>query len=142
MVGIVFSLIATLGFGSSMVMTRLGLSHMRPVPGAWITLVAGSVATLSLALFVSFDEILATTKEALLWIAVIGFLNFCLGRMLNITSVKHIGATRASPIFALSPVFASFFAVSLLNEQITPLLLGGTVLIVAGVILITGERET
>ena len=125
-----------------MVMTRLGLSYIRPVPGAWITLVSGCVATLSLALFTSLDEILATTKEALLWIAVIGFLNFCLGRMLNITSVRHVGATRASPIFALSPVFASFFAVFILHEQVAPLVLVGTALIVAGVILITGERET
>ena len=79
------------------------------------------------------------TPAALVWFAGLGLLNFPIGRQLNFRATRHLGAARASAIFAASPLISVLLA-GLLGEPLTIPLLAGVALIVLGVVLVVSSR--
>ena len=136
MLGIFLGFVAALGFGSSTVLARVGLQHMRSSSATIISLISGSVTVLILAFALSGADILALPFTAFLWFALIGLVHFVMGRFLNFTSVSLAGAAKASALFATSPLFAATFAVTLGGETLTLPVVLGTLSIIAGVILV------
>ena len=67
--GVLFGLSAALGFGSSAVLARLSLQHMRTSTGVLISLVVGTVITLALAFSFHTREILSLSGIAFVWLA-------------------------------------------------------------------------
>jgi len=55
-------------------------------------------------------------------------------------SLSLIGVSRAVPISCSYPLFTTFFAILFFNEQVTPFLLIGTVVIIVGTWLVSQER--
>ncbi|MBI4482951.1 MAG: DMT family transporter [Acidobacteria bacterium] len=74
--------------------------------------------------------------EALIWFVSAGFFGPFLARLLNYSSIRSVGASRTSPLVAVSPVFTALLAVAFLNEEADLRLWLGTVLIVVGTMIV------
>lgn len=146
---VAFAFAAACCWGTAAIFTRLGLQHMRSTAGTFISLVTSFVLVMSLALIFDFRNLVAIPLIAFAWLALQGLLNFVVGRFLNMTGVSLAGASRATPIVAVSPLFAATFAFFFLRERPTVPLIFGTLAIIAAVVLIVreslrgaGERAT
>lgn len=95
------------------------------------------------ALIFNFEDIRQLSPTAIIWFGLIGVINYVLGRQFNYTSIKYIGVTRATPLFAAAPFFAITLAVTLTGERINPAIVIGTLAVIAGLFLvITSEGKT
>ena len=140
MLGIAFGLMAATCWGFSAILVRLGLQHIRPTTGTWLSLLPGCVLIMGLALVFNRDVFPTLTVVAFLWFALSGLFNFALGRLFNAVSIQMAGVARATPLFSTAPLFATILAVIFLGESVTPWLIVGTVTIVCGIALITSEQ--
>lgn len=71
-----------------------------------------------------------------------GVVQLLVGRWLNYYAFQQIGANKAGPLTATTPLYAVIFAVVFLNESLTVFLTVGVFCIMAGVVLITGEKRS
>ena len=140
MTGVLLSLSAAVGFGSSAVFARLGMQHMRSTSGALLSLVVGAVISTIIAFAVHSKEIFDLEGVAFLWFLLVGALSFPLGRVMNYTGVRLAGVSRASPIVGASPLFATVLAVVFLGESVNAPLIIGTLGVVGGLALISTQR--
>lgn len=140
MLGIVLALSAALGFGTSAVLARLGLQHIRPGTSTFVSLVVGTVVMMTLALAIHLDDIRSLAAIAFAWFLLSGFINFVLGRLLNYTGVGIAGVSRATPIVASNPLFAALLAVTLGGETMNAPIAVGTVAIISGMVLVLSQR--
>jgi drug/metabolite transporter (DMT)-like permease len=67
-------------------------------------------------------------------------LGFCIGDSIYFWSMTKIGASRTMPISGVYPIFTWLIAVPLLGEQITPLAVLGTVLVIVALIVLSREQ--
>ena len=139
--GITFGLLASMGFAASAVTARLGLQRIRTSTSTLISLVVGSLVTMVLAFSFYSGEILALEASAFLWFALVAFVNFPLGRLLNYTGVGLAGVSRASPIVGTSPLFAMALAVLFVGETVNVFNLLGTLSIIGGLVLILSQKQ-
>ena len=140
MIEIALGLSAALGFGSSAVFARIGLQHVRPTSGTLVSLIVGSVITMTLAFAFHFDEMFALSSFAFVWFLLSAFINFPLGRLLNFTAVDLAGVNRATPIIGASPLFAMALALAIGGESINVPIFLGTVSIIGGLVLVLSQR--
>jgi drug/metabolite transporter (DMT)-like permease len=139
MLGVILAIVASASWGASAVVARLGLLNMHPVAATWLSLITGCILLGPVVVFQYSAEIADLNWASYAWFAFMGFLNFPLGRLLNYTSVRLAGVTRATPILAIAPLFSVTIAIIFLGEQATIWLLVGTTAIVAGVVLIVTD---
>ena len=97
MVGILLGVLGAFLFGSSPIFARLGLQYVRTTTETFTSLLAGSVLIGSLAIPLHTREMLSLPVAALVWIALLGLLNFPLGRYFNFAAVRLAGVARATP---------------------------------------------
>ena len=140
MLGVILGLTAALGFGAAAVFARLGLQYMRPTSGTLVSMIVGTVITTLLAFIFHWNEIFTLTSVAFLWFLIAGTINFPMGRLLNFSSVKWAGVSRASPVVGSSPLFATILAVTIGGESVTFFVLLGTISITGGLVLILSQR--
>ena len=135
------ALMAATGWGSAAIFVRLGLQHMRSTTGTVVSLATGVLGIGALALIFHRDEMFAYPPVVFAWFALLGFINYPLGRFFNFTSVHLAGVGRAAPILATAPLVAATMGITLGGEILTPLIALGTATIVGGVVLIVSERS-
>ena len=82
----------------------------------------------------------ALPAVAFAWFALLGLINFPLGRFFNFTGVHLAGVSRTAPVLAGAPLVAMTLGITLGGETLTPLIALGTAAIVGGVVLIVSER--
>ena len=140
MLGVALALSASLGFGASAIFVRLAVQHVRPTTATLVSLVIGTLVTMTIAFALHSEEIVGLKPWAFLWILLGGFLTFPLGRLLNFTGVSLAGVSRATPTVGASPLFAAVLAVSILGESLTLPILFGTILIIGGLAVILSQR--
>ncbi len=92
-------------------------------------------------LLVGFDlsAVTATGYAALLWASIFGTF---LGMLLAFYNIKRFGATASAMTSNLIPIVAGVGGVLLLDEQITPVMLGGMGLILAGVAILNQRQSS
>ena len=141
MSGIIISLIASIGFGTSSVFAKISMLKMKSGTTTLISLVTSTVVTL-FASIIFTDPIEYTKLNIEIWLLLfwIAILTYFFGRLLNYTSVQYIGVSKATPIIGTTPLFASITAIIFMDEKITIPILIGTILIVLGLLLITREK--
>ena len=140
MLGIVYSLLAGVGFGSTAVFAQLVLQHIRTTTVTLVSLVVSTAFTLVIALILHPREPFALGAPAYLWFLLAGVLTFPLGRLLNYTAVHLAGVSRSQPIIGASPLFATALAVMLGGETLNLPMLLGTVAIIGGLALILSQQ--
>jgi drug/metabolite transporter (DMT)-like permease len=140
--GALIALLVPVFFGSGMVFIRVGLVHIPPNTGNFLSLVSGWFVIAAAAAILFPNEILGVSLGTLAWLAMIGFVNFPIGRYLNFMSMKRLGLLRANPILASAPIISAFEGVVFLNEEINIAIGAGTLLAVIGmVVVISGEAK-
>jgi drug/metabolite transporter (DMT)-like permease len=122
-------------FGAMTVALRLGLGRA-PVAEA------GTLATVACALAVAIPFAVAQGGEVLAaWpFLVAGALGPGASQLLFTLAVRDAGPSRTSVVVGTAPLFSVGIALVLLDEPLEPGLVAGAVLIVAGGILLVGER--
>ena len=133
--GFIGAFLAALGWGTDSVLARQGLRTLPPALATGISLCA-SLAICLVALVIIGPARFPLAGVA--WFAMIGLINFLLGRQFNFRATKRLGAARTASLLATSPLVSIALAVLLAGEQVTPLLLFGVALSICGVILVVG----
>ena len=140
MTGIIFAILAAVGFATQAIFVRLGLQHMRATTGTLTTMIIGAAIMLLVSAIIHPSELSAITGGAILWLIAFAFLNFPVGRLLNYTGVQMVGPSRASTIIATSPLFTMIVAVSFTNETLNTPIVIGTIAIILGGGMIVSQR--
>jgi len=136
MLGILLAIAAAFFWGTSAIFSRLGLQNIKASTGTLISILSSILVVGLLALTLNFDDIIHISPTALLWFGLIGVVNYVLGRQFNFLSITHIGATKATTLFASAPFFAIILAVTLIGESINPTSIIGTFVVIAGLYLV------
>lgn len=139
MLAVVLALLAALGFGSSAIFARLGMRDIPPLASTLISAVASLLLAVPLALLFARSDMAALPVVAFLGFLALGALNFLGGRGQNYLAIDLVGAARSSPFVGAATLFAAIFAIGLAGERPHPLVLVGTVGVVAGLAVSTGD---
>ena len=135
--GIAYALAAALFWGTSPVLVKRGLRHSN-VSAAVLLQQVGSVLTLVLIMVLPFGEGQLRMPWAAAGVFVsVGLVGSFLGRTFVIKGIDEIGASKAQSIANSAPLLTAVYAIILLGETATPLIVIGVVLIVTGLLLIT-----
>ena len=140
MVPIALALTAAASWGFSAVLVRNGLRDLSAVVGTMISLLSALGFTLVLVLALQPSDLFEVSAKAVLMFAVIGILNFPVGRFFNYLSMSHLGVGRSTPILASSPLFAVFGAVLFTGEDIQVGTVAGIALILGGLYITLTSR--
>src|SRR6478672_11804689 len=134
----VLALITSIFYASALVSARAGMRYSTPTT---VTLVSILIQNLLLwsAIFVT-GGVHTVPLIGILLFTVVGI--FQLGvRLLAYTGVEKIGPSRSSALQSVSPLISAAIAVAILGEPTTPLIVLGTCLVVAGIVLISWKPE-
>ena len=133
--GALTALLVPLCFGTGMLLARVGLVHIPPGAGNFVSIIVGWVLIASITAVLHPDALFGITLGAFAWLAMIGIINFPAGRFLNFVSIKNLGILRANPVLAMAPIISAFEGVVFLDERLNWAIAGGTLLTVTGVIV-------
>ena len=81
-----------------------------------------------------------TTGAALF--AVIGLFRPFLSANFAMAGIRFLGPTLSTTLASTAPLFSALFAIALLGESVTVSLIGGTLAIVTGVVILTYQGNT
>jgi drug/metabolite transporter (DMT)-like permease len=130
--------ITAIFYAGALVASRLGLKYSTPDTVTLVSILVQNV-TLWSAVF------LTGGIPNVSWIAVGIFCivgTFQMGvRVFAYTGVLKIGASRSSSIQSISPLISATIAILVLREPVTTLIIAGTVLVVAGIVLVSWKAE-
>lgn len=141
MLAIGFALAAASSWGFSAILVRLALRDMSTSMGTLISLVAGLVLTGILAVATQSEALAALSVSTIGLFAVIGILNFPMGRFFNYLSMSRLGVARSTPLLASAPLFAVLLAVLVTGEDLEVSTGVGIALIFAGLYVTLTGRE-
>ena len=140
--GALIALLVPVCFGSGMVLARVGLVHVPSGAGNFLSLVVGWTLVASVTAVLHPDALFGVSLGAFGWLAMIGVVNFPIGRFMNFASIKHLGVLKANPILAMAPIVSAFEGVVFLGERINWAIGAGTLLAVSGVIIVVYGEVT
>ncbi len=140
MLSILWGLSAGVGWGVSPILARVGLQHIRPSIGTFLSVVASLIVATTAALIFEFRAFISLSLQAILCFALAGILSQAAGRYFNFEGIKRLGASRSAPLVGASPLFATILAVVFLNETVTVPILVGVLSIVTGVYFLTSGK--
>lgn len=112
-----------------------GLQRSNFYAGAWINVVVGAVAAWTATLILVPWQ--AYTWRAVPYFVFSGVVGTAGGRLFRVLAIQKVGAPVAAAVNNLAPLVATGLAIVLLGEHVTPTILGGTLVIVAGTILLS-----
>ena len=135
LIGALTALLVPMCFGTGMLLARVGLVHVPPGAGNFVSLIVGWVLIASITAVLHPDALFGITLGAFAWLTMIGIINFPAGRFLNFVSMKNLGILRANPVLAMAPIISAFEGVFFLGERLNWAIAGGTLLTVTGVIV-------
>lgn len=128
--------------------SRARLKGVPAIAASGGTLVIATIMILPLAVFQWPEK----SISAKVWVAgvLLGVVCTGIAYILYFRLLSTIGATRASTVTVIVPVFAIFWGGLILQEKLTPLMMAGTVVVLAGSFLTLGmwkgrsnlERQT
>ena len=120
---------------SASILIQRGLRGSTFYAGAWINVVVGVIAAWAAALLlVRFDSF---PWQAVPYFALSGLIGTTGGRLFRVLAIQKVGAPVAAAVNNMTPLVASGLAILLLGERVTLPIVGGTLVIVAGTILLS-----
>ncbi|MBC7236296.1 MAG: DMT family transporter [Chloroflexi bacterium] len=139
--GLLFAFGYTVTFAATSVGMRSLSRRLEPFLVVAIRAIVGLMVMVPLALIVGRDQFHLLTPERLLYLCGSVALGGVLGSACNVYALKIMGVGRAFPITNANPLFTVLFAYLLLGERIEPIMIPGTLLVIAGVYLISRPRR-
>lgn len=135
----IVAIACAMSYAACNITARFGLKYSNPVT---MTLVSFTTQTAVLGSIVIISGSIPPLSyfPAVLFVA-IGFVMPVI-RTLTYIGVAKMGVSRSVSLRSSYPLFGAFFALIFLDEELQPLVLAGTVLVVAGSCFITWQRDT
>jgi uncharacterized membrane protein len=112
-----------------------GLQRSNCYAGAWINVVVGALAAWTATLILVPWQ--AYTWRAVPYFVFSGVVGTAGGRLFRVLAIQKVGAPVAAAVNNLAPLVATGLAIVLLGEHVTAPILGGTLVIVVGTILLS-----
>ena len=134
------ALLAAFSSAGATILIRQGLRGGGPYTGLWINLIVGTVGLWAAVL--GTGGLGHPSARGIAFFVLAGLVGTVGGRLLRFISIDKVGASIAAALTNLNPLVSAALAILLLGEQVTPPVLVGTVVIVAGTILLSagGQR--
>jgi DME family drug/metabolite transporter len=122
------------------ILIRQGLRGGTTYGGFWVNLAVGTVCLWVILLLRGPLEPLRA--EGLAYFAAAGLIGTVAGRLLRFLAIEKVGASVTSALNNLFPFISSGLAILLLGEEVTTAIVVGTLVIVAGTVLLslTGQE--
>lgn len=138
MSGIIWAIIAGIGFGLFQVLNRKAGSRIDALRGTF-SLLAISAVVLAVASLATEDLALLRriSLETIFNFAMAGLIHFLLGWTFLTVSQHRVGAARTGALIGAAPLFATVVAALTLNEFLDLPTLIGILLVVGGVYLVS-----
>ena len=142
-IGLIFALLAAVSFSGHLVFVRKGVFQTgESFTAILITVFLGTLFFALLLIFSSgWDKLWTLSRYGLALLGIAGVLNLVVGRLLSYSSIRLLGANKATALVSTATFYPVIFGVLWLNETLTIYLGIGVVCIVGGVILISIRRE-
>lgn len=131
-----FAFLAALGLSASYVLVRIVVQRIATPTITFFTTFSGAVLVAVLALTLNRPDMKGLEPGDFAWFALMAIIAYPLARMLNVTAISMVGASRAAPVASLQPIFALALGVTLLGERPSLLVAMGTPLVAGGLILV------
>lgn len=141
MAGIVLAVLSSLAFAGASIFARLGFQQVAVLKGTWLTLLAGLAFVLAVAVGTQFRALVTASLSTVLWFMAAGLITLFVGRLLQYAAIKYVGVVVTTPITGSAPVFALPLAVVFAQEQLSILVMLGTLLVVAGLALVLSQEK-
>jgi len=138
--GVLLAGLAAVGFAGQFLCIRLGTDDGE-VSDAVLVVLFCNVGFVVPPVLVLYPPPYAAlfTPTSVLSFAAAGVAGMLIARVLMFESIERIGANLTSPVISANVLFATVFAVVLLGERVTGLLLAGIVLVVVGIAVVSWE---
>jgi DME family drug/metabolite transporter len=134
----VTALLASISFALFAVYGWLGLRHSTPLTATVISLAARTI-TLGIAV-VLFGGVPDFAKRALVVFIILGLMQTVIS-LLTFMGLQKIGTSRSQPLRNSYPLWSTVIAIALMGERASAAVLLGTLLVVAGVVMISWKPE-
>ena len=119
------------------ILIRQGLRGSDPYTGFWINCMVGVAGLWLCVLFTGgLGEV---SMRGVLLFAGAGLIGTVGGRLTRFLAIDKVGASVSAAIINLTPLIATIFAILLLGERVTLPVIVGTVVIVAGTVLLSAS---
>jgi uncharacterized membrane protein len=132
------ALTSALCSASATVFIRRGLSGGDTNTGFWINVAVGTVAIWIAVLVVGPGPV---HLSSLAFFAVSGLVGTVAGRLFRFLSIRQVGAGVSAAITSQSPFVSTILSILLLGERVTMPIAIGTVVIVAGTVLLSASGK-
>jgi drug/metabolite transporter (DMT)-like permease len=143
MSGITIALLAGLTFGLFQTVNRRTNQLLDAYLGTFLTLVVGLVVLGTFAMATQdLGELGRAPLTAYLGFAAAGIVHFFFGWTFLSLSQQRIGAARTGALVAAAPLFGTLIAALALSEPVTLPMLGGVVLVTAGLVVLSIRHGT
>lgn len=142
MLAIVLSLLSAASLGSGAVAGRAGMQGVHPIAVIGVALVVGFTGVTIVELALDPSGLFGAPRAALPWIVALGLVQFGVGRTTAYTSLSIIGASRVALFISTQVPFAAFFAIAFTEESLGPLVAVGTLAVMLGLLLASGDSIT
>ena len=117
------------------------LRRCQPPRQPLLTVLSGVVMVGGVALIVNLEDIKSLSLESMGWIVLLGIMGYPMARLLLVSGISMVGASRAAPMSGIQPVIAFTLGVILLDERPNLLIILGTPIIVSGLFLVVMPRR-
>ena len=115
------------------------ISHHDPVRLSTIRSAVAATVSLTLAMILYGEPGLTMV---ILYAMLIGAISYGLSNVMFFIGLKHLGSSRTSTFFSVGPYAAAMAAIPVLGEMVTPQLILAGLLMAAGTIMLTREKQT
>ena len=132
------ALCTALSYAAANVSVRRGLQHSSAATATLVSLIVHSVVLGAAVLF--SGGVPEVAVMAIVLIAITGFLQTGM-RLWHYTGIEKVGTSRAVTLRSTHPIFSVMIGVTVLQEQVTPEILLGTFLVVAGIVTVSWRVE-
>ncbi|MCK4937209.1 MAG: DMT family transporter [Methanosarcinales archaeon] len=138
-IGEISAIMAALFWSIAAVLYKIGLKDMKPIPALMVrtTAAMGFMFILNILLH-SFD--LTIPLMAFLFLSMGGLLKLLIGGYLYFRGLEYASVSRVLPMIFTFPLFTMVLSRLILKEAIGPGVVVGTVLIVMGILVLSGEK--
>jgi drug/metabolite transporter, DME family len=134
----VLALITSVLYASALVSARAGMRFSTPTTATLVSILMQNVLLWS-AVFAT-GGVHAVPLTGVVLFTVVGI--FQLGvRLFAYTGVEKIGASRSSALQSVSPLISATIAIAVLGEATSALIVLGTLLVVAGIVLVSWKPD-
>lgn len=129
--GELLAIASSITFSVAQTFLRQGMRSVSPLAAA---LIVNGIVSLGGFVMSLLNGTLFTSKaEAIFWYAAVGAAGPTIGRYCYLVGVSRIGLSRSVPISSAAPIWGTFFAILILGETPTTMVVLGTLGIVIGV---------